>query len=182
MTDLADRYRRHATRFAEKVAAVPADRWEAPTPCEDWTARDLVEHVIASQGMFEGLVGRTIEPGPAVGVDPEGAVTAAFDQIQAHLEDPATADEEFDGFFGRTTFAAAVDRFLTFDLIVHGWDLARAAGLDDSIAPDEIPRLVEAVEAFGPAMRSPGAIGPPLDPPPGADAQATLIALLGRHP
>ena len=31
--------------FGEKVRAVPADRWTAPTPCTDWSVRDLVNHV-----------------------------------------------------------------------------------------------------------------------------------------
>ena len=182
MTEIADRYRRHAARFVEKVAAVPADRWDSRSPCDEWTARDVVGHVVSTQGMFEGLVGREIEPGPAVEDDPVGAVTTAFGQIQRHLDDPATADVEFDGFFGRSTFAAAVDRFLTFDLVVHGWDLARAAGLDDTIESDEIPKLTAAVEGFGDAMRRPGAMGPALEPPADADDQGRLIALLGRRP
>src|SRR5665213_1363632 len=31
--------------FGDKVRAVPADRWAAPTPCTDWSVRDLVNHV-----------------------------------------------------------------------------------------------------------------------------------------
>ena len=48
------------------------------------------------------------------------------------------AGTEFDGFFGRSTFAQGVDRFLCSDLVLHGWDLARATGLDETMDPAEI--------------------------------------------
>jgi uncharacterized protein (TIGR03083 family) len=31
--------------FGEKVRAVQGDAWAAPTPCTDWSVRDLVNHV-----------------------------------------------------------------------------------------------------------------------------------------
>jgi hypothetical protein len=42
----AQRYRMLAGDMTDRIAAVPKDRWDAPTPCEDWTARDLVGHLI----------------------------------------------------------------------------------------------------------------------------------------
>jgi len=75
-----------------------------------------------------------------------------------------------------------VNRFLCFDLVVHGWDLARAQGLDDAIAPDDIARVRAHAEAFGDALRSPGAFGPEVAAPSDADDQARLLAFLGRRP
>ncbi len=54
MSDIAERYRRLAGTFEERIAAVPADRWEDPSPCEDWTARDVVRHVVDTQALFLG--------------------------------------------------------------------------------------------------------------------------------
>ena len=45
MSAIADRYRRLSDDFATTVAAVPADRWDDQSPCEDWKARDVVRHV-----------------------------------------------------------------------------------------------------------------------------------------
>lgn len=182
MTEISERYGRLADGFAAKVAAVPDDAWDNASPCPEWTARDVVGHVVSTQGMFLGFVGRELGDIPSVDEDPLAAWNAARSVLQRDLEDPERATEEFDGLLGRTTFEAAVDRFLSFDLVVHGWDLARAAKLDDRIDPDDVARVREQAESFGDAMRSPQVFGPEVDPPPGADEQARLLAFLGRQP
>ncbi|HEX7095432.1 MAG TPA: TIGR03086 family metal-binding protein [Acidimicrobiales bacterium] len=178
---IADRFRRLAADFEAKVAAVAPDRWEAPSPCEGWTARDVVRHVVDIQGIFLGLVGRQLGDIPSVDDDPLAAWRAARDAMQANLDDPERASAQFDGHFGRTTLAQAVDRFICFDLVLHGWDLARAAGLDDRIDPEEVRRVMQDALGFGDAARSPRVFGPALDPPPGADEQTKLLAFTGRR-
>jgi uncharacterized protein (TIGR03086 family) len=181
MSDVADRYRRLSTAFAHRVAAVPPEAWANQTPCEEWTARQLVGHVVDVHRMFLGLVGRELRPGPSVDDDPLGAFLSARDQVQADLDDPQRASAEYDGYFGRTTFADTVDRFLGFDLVVHGWDLARATGQDERIAPEDVQRVWADTEVFGDAMRSSATCGPALEPPPDADEQTRLLAYLGRQ-
>jgi uncharacterized protein (TIGR03086 family) len=131
--------------------------------------------------MFLGFVGGELGPIPTVDDDPLAAWKAASDVVRRDLEDPTLAAREFQGFQGPTTFEASVDRFLCFDLVVHGWDLARATGLDERIDPDDVARVRKAADEFGDAMRSPQAFGPALEPPPGADAQTELLAFLGRR-
>ncbi|MCU1498419.1 MAG: hypothetical protein JWM47_2372 [Acidimicrobiales bacterium] len=187
MTDesIADRFRRRAAAFTEVVAAVSDDRWDAPSPCPDWDARGVVAHVAGTQSMFAGFVGRELAPGPSVDHDPLAAWVTACDQTQSALDDPELAAAEFDGFSGRSTFEQAVDRFLSFDLVAHRWDLARAAGLDDTIPPEDVAALQAATdemsEKMGEAMRGPGAFGPELTPPEGADAQTRVLAFIGRQ-
>ena len=43
MSDIAERYARVTTRFTDRVRAVPAGAWDNPSPCEGWTARDVVD-------------------------------------------------------------------------------------------------------------------------------------------
>lgn len=181
MSEVAHRYRRLSAAFAEKVAAVPADRWDDPTPCEGWTVRDLVRHVVDTQAMFRGLVGRESPALPSVDDDPHAAFVAASAAVQADLDDPASAAAEYDGYFGRTTFAEGIDRFASFDLVVHGWDLARATGQDERIDPAEIAIVRAHAEAAGDALRGPQAFADPIEAPPGADEQARLLAYLGRR-
>ena len=181
MTEISERYARLADAFAAKIAAVPADRWSSPSPCENWTARDIVTHVVSTQGLFLGFVGRSLGDIPSVDDDPLAAFTAARTVVQADLEDPARAAAEYEGFMGTMTFETGVDRFLNFDLVVHGWDLARATGLDDHIEPADLQRIRVAAEGFGDAMRGPNAFGPEVEPPPGADDQQRVMAFLGRR-
>lgn len=114
--------------------------------------------------------------------DPLGAYRSTAAQVQAALDDPDRAAAEFDGFFGRSTFTQAIDRFVSFDLVVHGWDLARATGQDERIDAGELPKLWESVELFGDAIRSEGTCGPAVDVLPDSDEQTRLLAHLGRRP
>jgi uncharacterized protein (TIGR03086 family) len=181
MTEISERYARLADDFGAKIAAVPEDRWSSQSPCEEWTARDVVKHVVATQGMFLGFVGG--EPGdiPEADENPLGAWDAACSAVQRGLEDPEVAKAEFEGFSGKSTFEAAVNRFLCMDLVVHGWDLARAAGLDDRIEAQDVARVNEQARAFGDMLRSPRAFGPEVQPPSDADDQTKLLAYLGRR-
>ena len=177
MSEISDRYRRLSHAFADKVAQVPDDKWAAPSPCEDWTARDVVEHVARTPVMFFEMIGKEK---PELPEDAVAALTVSREAIQSALDDPEIATTEFDGFFGRSTFEAAVDRFLNFDLVVHNWDLSRAAGLDERLDEDDIARLEEASTQFGDSLRAPGVFGAELTPPDGADRQTKLLAFLGR--
>ena len=181
MSNESDRYRTLAASMEDTIAAVPPDRWSAQTPCDDWTARDLVDHLVTTSGMFLGFIGQDAPEGPPVDDDPHGAFTAARDAVQAALDDPDTAKQEYDGLMGRTTFAKSVDGFLSADLVIHRWDLARATGQDESLPADEVRRVREMLEPMDEQMRGPGAFGPKIDPPPGADEQTKLLCFLGRR-
>jgi uncharacterized protein (TIGR03086 family) len=180
MEELADRYRRLAARLTSTIAAVDADRWSDQSPCADWTARQLVQHVIDIHGRFQAMFGRELADHPSVDEDPLAAFAAVRDQMQADVEDPAKVAEEYEGRFGRSTFGAAVDGFVCFDLVVHGWDLARATGQDIVVDPRDVERIQAMVEKMGDTMRENGVIAPPVDPPDGASDQDRLMASLGR--
>ena len=180
METTSDRYRRLSSAFATTVEAVPDTAWSNPSPCPGWSARDLVRHVVDSQNLFLGLVGRPPVDAPSVDDDPAAAWSVTSSAIQHDLENPATAGAEFDGFFGRTTFATAVERFLCLDLVVHRWDLARAAGLDATIDPDDAEFVMDGAAGMGEGLRGPGAFGAALEAPAGAGVPEQMLAFLGR--
>jgi len=181
MSNEADRYRSLAASMTDTIAAVPDDRWSATTPCEEWTARDLVGHLVSTSGMFLGFIDQDAPAQPAVDEDPLGAFTAARDAVQTALDDPATANQEYDGLMGRTTFEKGVDGFLAADLVVHRWDLARATGQDETLPLHEVRRVYETLKPMDEQMRQPSAFGPKVEPPAGADEQTQLLCFLGRH-
>lgn len=182
MTDIADRYRTLAGAMEERIAAVPGDRWSSPAPCEGWTARDVVRHLADTPAIFFGMID---EPppagGPSVDDDPVGAFRHVRSAVQAALEDPGVAERGYEGVFGKSTFEKGVDQFLCADLVVHAWDLARATGQDERLDPDEVHNLYEAMLPMDEAIRAPGAFGPKVEPPPGADEQTRLLCFLGRQ-
>ncbi len=180
MNEISERYARLAGEFATTIAGVPDDRWTAPSPCEGWTARDVVRHVVETPAIFLRLVGREMPEVPSVDDDPAAAFDASRKVVQADLDDPERANVTFEGVFGTMTFAESIDRFINFDLVVYRWDLAHATGQDETIAPDEIRRVEDATAGFGDALRGEGVCGPALDPPAGCDEQTKVLAFLGR--
>jgi uncharacterized protein (TIGR03086 family) len=182
MNNTSERYRKNAEGMTARVEAVPAGKWDAPSPCESWTARDVLRHCVDGSNMFLGFVGRQLPTGPSVDDDPVGAWTNARDAIQRALDDPTIAHAEFDGFFGRTTFEEGISRFIAPDVLVHTWDIARATGLDERLDPDEVRTVRENMAQFDEAMmRQPGVFGPAVEPPAGADEQTKMLAFLGRR-
>lgn len=181
MPEIANRYARLAEEFLSTVAAVPPDRWQSPSPCEGWTALDVVRHVDGAHVMQLGLAGR--EPGqrPSVEEDPLGALQAVKAAVHADLEDSGRATATIQGVAGETTFEQSIDTFLSFDLVIHRWDLARATGLDERIDIGDVHWATGVAESFGDFIRADGVCGPELTSPSGAGEQAKLLAFLGRQ-
>jgi uncharacterized protein (TIGR03086 family) len=182
MSTAADRYRKLTAQMDQRIAAVSPDQWSSPTPCEGWTVRDVVGHLVDSSKLFLGFIGRSLPDGaPTVADDPLGAFRAATGAVQEALDDPATADQEYEGFSGPTKFADGVDNFLSADLVVHQWDIARATGQDETLDLDEVRSLDSRLRPLGDMLRSPGAFGPEIEPAPDADEQTRLLNFLGRR-
>ncbi|MGD9999285.1 MAG: TIGR03086 family metal-binding protein [Ilumatobacteraceae bacterium] len=182
MSHVADRYRKLSRHFLEVVAQVPDDAWSAPSPCEGWSARDVVAHIVDVHGMMLRPLNRELGPAPRVADDPLGALRAAVDDVQRVLDDPALAGTEYDGYFGPTRVEDTIDRFLGMDLVVHAWDLARAVGIDEQIPADEVARVQADADALGDTMRAPNVVGPAIEALTGSTGQDRLLAFLGRDP
>ena len=180
MSEIADRYRRLSGTFAERIDAVPEDRWSSPSPCEGWSARDLVGHVVGTQAMFLGFINEEMPQGPNAEADPAAAWAHASEVIQSALDDQVRAAMTFTGFFGESTFEGAVDRFLNWDLVVHTWDLARATGADEHIDAADAQRVIDGVSGFGDAIRSPQVCGPEVSVSTDADLASRMLGLVGR--
>jgi uncharacterized protein (TIGR03086 family) len=188
MSEISDRFTRVASGFTATVDAVPADAWANPAPCEGWVARDVVAHLVEwlpGPGFLLGAFDVDTGPIPSVDVDPAGAWAVVRDTIQRALDDPAVAGRVADcGPPGRMSLEAAVDMTGTPDVLIHTWDLARAAGLDERLDPDEVHRQLTGVESLPPemdeAMRSSGHFGPRVVVSEDADEQTRLLAFNGR--
>ena len=86
----------------------------------------------------------------------------------------------YDGRFGRSTFGNAVAGFVCFDLVVHRWDLGRAAGVAVELDPRDVEQVQGVVDQMGQVMRDNGALGAAVPAPADATPQERLLADLGR--
>lgn len=169
-------WQKRSTPFSATVQAV--EDWEASSPCEGWTARDVLEHVCQTQRDF--FAQRGVELSDLSGAGPAQAWAAHCREVSGLLGDPDLAQRSFDGAFGPTTVGATMIDFYGFDLIVHRWDLARSQGLDAPLTPTELALIDAAVDSWGEHAYAPGIFARALPPPPGADEQTRVLARTGR--
>ena len=182
MSEIAERYERVTGLFTERVRGVPEGGWERPSPCEGWTARDVVGHLVDWIPGFFGSQGIVFPPVPSVDDDPVAAWEAVQGTISRALADAATAGREISTPFMTQSFAETVDMIVTGDVFTHTWDLARATGQDEALDPDQLRRMASAMgEMPEEAMRADGMFGPPVDVPADADEQTRFLAYTGRR-
>lgn len=182
MTQVLKRYDFLAAEFTRRVCDVSPEAWDAPSPCAGWSARDVLRHVVETCAAMPGYAGLSVELTGSVDEDPAAAWAEARDAMREILADPARAGLEYDGFFGRTSLAATVDRFLCFDLLVHAWDIARATGQDETLPAEEVARVYSDALELGDSLRREGICGPAVEVAADAPLQDRLLAFLGRTP
>jgi uncharacterized protein (TIGR03086 family) len=181
MGEGAERYRRVSDGFGARLRQVGAEQWSDPTPCEDWTVRQLATHVVDTQRRVLSM-GTGAE---AVAADPEGDLLAQWEEASAALlaavNDPECAASEIStGMFGDMPFEGLVGGLACSDTVVHTWDLARATGQDEHLDTEAVANSAALLERVGDGMRSPGGLAPALTPPAEADAQVSFLSFCGR--
>ncbi|GAB3862801.1 maleylpyruvate isomerase family mycothiol-dependent enzyme [Nocardioides maradonensis] len=175
----AQNHARDAARFGELVASASTEDWTRPSPVQEWTARDVVYHLIDWLPDFLERTGTIL---PAVdGIDPVAAWDQRAADVQQLLE--TEGDREFESpMFGTLTIATAVDRFYTGDVWMHSWDLAKALGRDIDLGEERCAEALVAMEPMDEVLRSSGQFGPRVEVPDDASAQDRFVAFIGRDP
>ncbi|MFI5912786.1 TIGR03086 family metal-binding protein [Dactylosporangium sp. NPDC051541] len=182
MTTAATDHRETAAHFTELVRGTTD--WSAPAPVPDWTARDVVRHLIEWLTSFvRSGSGITLPAGPSVDTDPVAAWESHAAAVQALLDDPASADVMFTNqHTGSMPLPDAIAMFYTSDVFLHSWDLARATGQDERLDPDRCAAMFTGMLPMDAVLRTSGQYGPRVDVPDDADPQTKLLAFIGRDP
>lgn len=180
----ADEHRVIAGAFTERVRGARPEAWDDPAPCEGWTARDVVRHLVEWFPAFLAAgAGVELPKGPSVDDDPVAAWTVHSDGVQAVLDDPATAGRVLSNqHIGEVPLDQAIDRFYTADVFMHTWDLARATGQDERLDPDKCAQLLAGMLPLDDLLRNSGQYGPRVQVAESADVQTRLLAFIGRNP
>jgi uncharacterized protein (TIGR03086 family) len=177
-----------SAEFERVVRQLPADSWGLPTP-SDFSVRDLIEHVVVGN-RFTALLLAGVERSDAratlsddqLGDDPLAAVVeSARQQAAAFAATPPV--QPVAGPKGDVP-ATAFLRFRLVDLVVHAWDLRRAARLDETLDPHVVVGVWRVVEPHLDDLLAYGAYGagPSGSLPADASPQLRLLDSFGRRP
>jgi len=171
------------------IAGVGPDGWQRPTPCDQWSVTQILQHAAGDQLGYASALG--VGPGPAynpfapsgqLDEDPaaftEQALVAsatAFAAVDADAQDdakplplpPMTAEQ--------VVAAAALDA------AVHAWDIAVATGQPSPLTPELSQALMPIALVTADPLRG-FAYADALAGEEGDDATAALLRHLGRDP
>lgn len=183
-----------AAAMTRLVNGVRDDQLGDPTPCERYSLGDLLQHVRALAEAFT-LAGRKEQPVGGSRPPPEGDVSLLPDDWReetadwlAQLVETWSEPSAWEGtawIAGFEAPASAVGVTAANELVVHGWDVARASGqqfvVDDAaLAPAH--EFVSMMSGPGSDEARGDAFGPAVPVPVGASALDELIAANGRNP
>lgn len=157
----------------DALASIHADDWERPTPCGDWSVRDLAAHLTGTPGHFLQMA-RGEEVDWSAGPEgPEHGWVARF---------RADADDLIHHWHGQPADRAAQADWQSAELGVHTWDLVTALGrpveLDDEVAERGLAFLEQSLTADNRG----NVFGEPVEVSPDAPAYDRLVAFAGRDP
>ena len=182
----AEALERSGREFRQRLVEVESDDWARPTPCDEWSVRDLVNHVVGGNLRYVMILAG--EPADAVvrtreqdwlGSDPLGSFDDAFARVIESFSVPGilAAAVRHPRLGAMTADQLRVLR--VNELTVHAWDLARAVDTDDRLDEEVVAWLLERLE---PLLATRAGLYEPdaADDLPAAGPQGRLLRLLGR--
>ena len=179
MSEITDRVNLVVKEFDSRVQAAPAGSWANAAPCEGWTARDVVVHVANNfLGLSAALLDTENTP-----IGAEEDISAGWARANGALTDALAKGDltkNVPGPFGPMPAQDMLGRFVTTDVLVHTWDLARSVGGDEKINADMVAGAYSGLKPMDAMIRMPGVFGPKVDAPAGADLQTEFLCFLGR--
>lgn len=175
-------------RMVDALAGVADDQLTSPTPCAEYTVGDLIDHIDAvSQGFTavarkESGEGADVEPPAAtLGDDWRENVALRVRTLGEAWDDPvawqgrtvATGLELPDELWGRIALT---------EVVVHGWDLAKATGQPFDLSDETLRACLDHVSGFVPNAPVEGLWGPAVEVPNDAPLLDRVVGITGRKP
>ena len=176
MEELLTRYRRASEWTAEKVSRA-TDELDAPTPDDEWDVRALLNHMIDTQQYFAGTArGEDVAlpsplPPSLIGADPAADFERARQDVLDAFAAPGVA-EQSGGALG-IAFS---------DVLVHGWDVARATHQDTTMPDGLAQAAYDTIHGRLTDATRGRAFKPAIEVSEDASPQAKLLAYTGRAP
>jgi uncharacterized protein (TIGR03086 family) len=186
--DISSLHRQALDATRPLVAGTRPEQLDLATPNDDWDVRALLNHVVAGNWWAAELsAGKTIEEvgdrldGDVIGANPLDAYDASAEAAAKAFEMPGALEAPCAVSYGPVPGEVyAGHRFL--DVLLHGWDLAKATGQSTELDPGLVAGALAVLEPQYEMMRGSGAFKTDVPVPDGGDPQTRLLAMVGRRP
>jgi uncharacterized protein (TIGR03086 family) len=173
------------------VDGIEPSQLDNPTPCGEWTVRDVLNHITGGADMFalaaaEGKVPDEklgqLMGGDNLGDDYKAAFKAASARATKAFAPAGILDKVITLPFGEMPAGAAVN-IAIFDVATHTWDLAKGTGQSTALDPEVLGAALEiAQQMLSDDWRTGGMFGAQVPVPDDAPLQDRLAAFTGRQP
>lgn len=167
------------------VGRIQPDQLGNPTACAAFTVQGVVDHMIGGARAFAPMLrGEERDEAASDAADVGGHPVSQFRQAMVELLDavntPGALERTVSAPFGDVP-GAVFARFVAFDGLIHGWDLASSTGQSYEL-PEEVVAAVDgfARQALTASMRDGETFAEATQPPGGATALEQLVAFTGR--
>ncbi|BBJ42611.1 TIGR03086 family protein [Streptomyces antimycoticus] len=174
-------------QMIDVLTGVSNEQLTSPTRCTEYTVHDLILHVDGASQGFTGIARKDADTAAAeptaanLGDDWRGSIAENVRALGDAWDDPAA-------WQGRTD-AAGVDlpndtwgKIALTEIVVHGWDIARATNQPFDLPDDTLQACYAHVAAFVPNAPIEGLWGPAVEIPTDASLLDRIVAITGRRP
>ncbi len=178
------------TAAAALIAKLDDRHWVLPTPCDEWSVRDIVNKMTASTIVFTAFGERhrpepaydLVHPAEIVGADPLGAYQAAAADCRAVWRAAGALEGTAPSTVGEYP-AKAVLNARIFDTTILTWDVATAVGVAHGITDPLAAYVLRVAKAIVGNVRavSPERYKDPRDRP-DQSLLDQMVAATGRDP
>ena len=185
--DLPEVHARSLDHARRSMAGIGDDQWELVSDCDDWTVRELVNHVVTGnywaaelgsglsiEQVGDRLDGDVLGRAPLAVYDDSSLLAAAVFRAPGAMDRPCAVS------YGPVPGSVYCGhRFL--DVLIHGWDVATSTGQDTTLDPDLVEACFAVIEPQMDMLAASGMFGNRIDVAESAGRQAQLLGLLGRR-
>jgi uncharacterized protein (TIGR03086 family) len=169
------------------VLGVTDGALDDPTPCSGWTVRDLTNHLLGTtEAMRRVGAGEDLDPDDPWGTAGDHMSEEWRDLLVARLEELARAWDSAEAYEGAAMGGQMpkqmVGQMAFVEVLLHGWDLARATG--QTVAADDatLAAAEQVMAQIGEMGRQQGAFGALVELPEDAAPLDRVLAQGGRDP
>jgi uncharacterized protein (TIGR03086 family) len=178
-------FQRAAAVADATVSAVRPSQFGHPTPCTEWTVRQLINHVLTGNLIFVSFATGAPPPDRTVdyiGDDHVASFRDSLARLSVAFSEPGFLRKLVPTPDGEGTGAVLAEMRCN-EFVIHSWDLAKATGQSTDLDHDLAERVLAAMRASSLLARvrgEGGPVGEQRSAPADANPADQLAAFMGR--